>query len=70
MLANACLLVRCLAAFVVCLISFSAQAERFEEIKELANSAALSVANDVNTPMLTSESNGEDNCSVSGVSIP
>ena len=66
MFANACLIVRCLSASVLCSISFSAHAETFEESKVLANSAALSVANDVNTSMLTSESNGEDTFSVSG----
>ena len=57
--------VRCLAASVLCSISFSAQAETFEEVKEMAKSTELSVANDVNATMLTSESNGEDIFSVS-----
>ena len=62
---KASLVERYLTASVLCSISFSAQAETFEEIKEMAKSTALSVANDVNATMLTSESNGEDIFSVS-----
>jgi len=35
MCAKAALLVRCLAAFVVCSVSFSGWAETFEELKQL-----------------------------------